>query len=210
MTTRKRQLRKAVFLDRDGVLNEMVYDETHGVMDSPMLPSQVRAVRGAGSLLRGLRRRGYFVCVATNQPGIAKGTLTLKRLEAIHAKLARLLAEEGGRWDDLRFCPHHPAGGARPRKRYVRDCACRKPKPGLLLAAAKAHGLDLGASWMVGDGLTDIRAGRAAGCRTILVSRVKIHDIERFVRVKGAEPDRVVSRVADVFKVIAGRRRASA
>lgn len=181
----------ALFLDRDGILNEMVYDPTHGLVDSPRRPEQVRAVAGAGAFLREARARGFFLSVVTNQPGVAKGTLTLADLDAVHARLAELLAREGGQWDELRFCPHHPVAAPGADPAYVRRCDCRKPAPGLLLAALREHGLDAGSSWMIGDGLNDVQAGRAAGCRTILVTRLKIEQIERFVEL-GAEPDHVV------------------
>lgn len=172
-------MNKAVFVDRDGTLNAMVYDETHGLFDSPRRPGQVRAVPGAGRFLRDLRALGYRVIVVTNQPGIAKGTLTPAQLKAVNKRLRELLSREGGDWDDLRFCPHHPGGGPGAKSKYVTDCDCRKPKPGLLVAAARDHGLDLARSWMVGDGLVDVQAGRAAGCRTILVTRLKIEQVER-------------------------------
>lgn len=181
----------ALFLDRDGILNEMVYDPTHGLFDSPRRPEQVRAVAGAGAFLCEARARGFFLSVVTNQPGVAKGTLTLAELGAVHARLAELLARDGGRWDELRFCPHHPAAGPGADPAYVRCCDCRKPAPGMLLAALREHGLDAGSSWMIGDGLNDVQAGRAAGCRTILIARLKIEQIERFVEL-GAEPDDVV------------------
>lgn len=172
-------MNKAVFVDRDGTLNEMVYDEAHGLFDSPRRPEQVRAVPFAGRFLRDLRALGYRIIVVTNQPGIAKGTLKLAQLHAVNKRLLELLSHEDGTWDDLRFCPHHPEGGPGAKSKYVTACECRKPKPGLLVAAARDHGLDLERSWMVGDGLVDVQAGRAAGCRTILVTRLKIEQVER-------------------------------
>lgn len=193
---------RAVFVDRDGTLNEMVYDETHGVLDSPRRPEQVRLLPGAGAFLRGVREAGYRVVVVTNQPGVAKGTLTLAELDAVHRRLAELLAAEGGRWDDLEFSPFHPAGGPWARPEYVKDSDCRKPKPGMLLRAASAQGLDLAASWMVGDGLVDVQAGRAAGCRTILLTRAKVSLIEKFLDTEGAEPDYVAGSLAECLEII--------
>ena len=194
-------MKKALFVDRDGTLNEMVYDETHGVMDSPRRPEQVRMIRGAGAFLAGLRKAGFFISVVTNQPGVAKGTMTPPELDAVNQALARQLAEEGGRWDELRYCPHHPKGGAQPNE-FVRECECRKPKAGLLLDAAKANGLDLNSSWMVGDGLNDIQAGRAAGCRTLLVTRLKIEQVERFFQLDKCLPDVIVPTINDALPVI--------
>lgn len=189
-------MKKAIFIDRDGTLNEMVHDPDHGTLDSPRRPEQVALMPGAAEFLKALREDGWFLVVATNQPGIAKGTLTPPELKAVHARLADLLAAGGGRWDDLRVCTHHPDYGS--------PCDCRKPKPGLLLEAARAHGLDLSASWMIGDGLVDVRAGRAAGCRTILLTKLKLYHVERFFDMNGAEPDAVAGTLAEALRVIRG------
>ena len=193
---------RAVFLDRDGILNEMVYDETHGLLDSPRRPEQVRVIAGAGAFIRGVKSLGYKVIVATNQPGIAKGTLTEEELAAVNQCLANKLAEEDAAWDDLYFSPYHPDGGTTPRPDYVRQSECRKPAPGMLLQAAKKYGLDLGESWMVGDGLTDVQAGLAAGCRTILVTRLKVDMLERWLELKAAEPHSVAPDMVAALAVV--------
>ncbi len=197
---------KAVFIDRDGVLNEMVYDEVHGLLDSPRRPEQVVMIRGAGTFLKGVRELGYLSVVVTNQPGIAKGTLTQADLEAVNSRLRELLATEGGAWHDLLYSPYHPHGGPWARPEFVRESDCRKPKPGMLLRAAAAHRIDLKRSWMVGDGMVDIQAGQAAGCRTILVTKLKIPEIERFLELK-AEPDHVVANLGDALDVIREKQR---
>ena len=197
---------RAVFVDRDGTLNEMVYDETHGLLDSPRLPSQVKMIRGAGVFLRRLKQAGYLVVVVSNQPGLAKNTLTEERLAAVNRALARQLEREGDSWDEIRCCPHHPRGSGR-KNRHVKKCACRKPAPGLLLEAARERGVDLKKSWMVGDGLNDVQAGKAAGCRTLLVTRLKLDQVELFFSMKKAKPDHVVSGLAGAFAKITGPRR---
>ena len=194
-------MKKAVFIDRDGTLNRMVYNETHGLMDSPMRLEQIQMIPGAGAFLAELNRTGWFVCVVTNQPGLAKGTLTLPRLDEINRTLAAQLATEGGHWDDLAACPHHPTGSGAPNE-FVHDCSCRKPRPGLILDAAKIHGIDLAASWMIGDGLNDIQAGRAAGCRTLLVTRLKIEQVEQFFQLDNCRPDAIVPQLHDALPII--------
>lgn len=184
----------AVFLDRDGTLNEMVYDPTHGLLDSPRRPEQVRAVAHASQLLQDLREMGFLIVLVTNQPGISKGTLTLEELHAVNLELSEVLAPS--RWDALEFCPHHPDFGP--------ACGCRKPMPGMLLKAARDHGVDMQKSWMVGDGLVDVQAGKAAGCRTILLSKLKVNLIERFFDFEGAEPDFVVRNLLEVLCCIRG------
>ncbi len=194
---------KAVFIDRDGTLNEMVYDETHGVLDSPRRPEQVRMIRGAGSFLATVRQLGFRIIVVTNQPGIAKGTLDFDDLDAVNRRLSELLAEEGGAWDELRYSPDHPsASGPGVRKEYVRSSHTRKPAPGMLLEAARDADIDLSRSWMIGDGLNDVAAGKAAGCRTILVSRLKLEQIERFLDVTGSEPDTIVASLGDAIPIL--------
>lgn len=194
-------MKPALFLDRDGVLNEMVYDDIHGLLDSPRRPEQVRLVPGATAAIKAARSRGYDVVVVTNQPGIAKGTLTAGDLEAVNGRLAELLREQGAHWDALYHCPHHPCGTGTPNE-FIRECDCRKPKPGMLLRAARERGLNLGRSWMVGDGVIDVAAGRAAGCRTILVADLKLEFVVKLVDTARGLPDvhvRGVANVADIF-----------
>lgn len=186
-------MQPAVFIDRDGTLNDMVYDETHGTFDSPRRAGQVRLRPGAAEFVRGVRAAGFRAIVVTNQPGIAKGTLTQADLDAVHGRLAELLAEGGAAWDAVYVCPHHPG---------VSTCDCRKPKPGLLLRAAQEHGIDRARSWMVGDGLVDVGAGRAAGCRTILVANLKIEQIERFLAFDHGAPDHLARSLVETLPLI--------
>ncbi|HMP74873.1 MAG TPA: HAD family hydrolase [Kiritimatiellia bacterium] len=195
-------MKPALFIDRDGVLNQMVYDQTHGLLDSPRRPEQVVAIPGAGAFLREIRAAGYPIIVATNQPGLAKGTLTDRELAAVNDELARQLALEQGRWDDLRYCPHHPGPCPGGNPAYIRACACRKPAPGLLLDAAREHDIDLAASWMIGDGLVDIAAGRRAGCRTILVTALKWSMAERFLDLAEGGPDAVARDLGEALHLI--------
>lgn len=194
-------MKPALFLDRDGILNEMVYDEDHGLFDSPRRPDQVRLVRGAAELVQAAHANGYDVVVVTNQPGIAKGTLTGGMLDAVNGRLAELLREQGAAWDAIYHCPHHPRGSG-VSNAFVRDCDCRKPKPGMLLQAARERSLDLGRSWMVGDGVVDVAAGRAAGCRTILVADLKLEMVEKLIATAGGLPDIHVAAVSHVTSVL--------
>lgn len=194
--------RPAVFIDRDGTLNEMVYDDAHGLMDSPRRPGQVRMIRGAGRFLGALGRMGYLRVVVTNQPGVAKGTLSIDDLAAVNRRLAGLVEKDGGGWDDIRFCPHHPKMARGRGAAYRKRCGCRKPAPGMLLEAAAEHGIDLRRSWMVGDGLNDVQAGNAAGCRTILISRLKIDQVEKFFELEHAMPFAVARDLNEALRII--------
>ena len=156
----------AVFIDRDGVINQGVMDEELGQYESPYHAADValedRAVEG----LRHLRELGWPVIVVSNQPAAAKGTVSLAELWEVHERVASLLADEGVVLDDWRYCFHHPQGKV---PQLSGPCPCRKPLPGMLLAAASKHDVDLERSWMIGDTDSDVSAGVAAGTRTILV-----------------------------------------
>jgi D-glycero-D-manno-heptose 1,7-bisphosphate phosphatase len=158
--------RAAVFLDRDGVLVDLVPDELTGTNESPYLPRDVRLLPGVPEALRALHDAGYALVGVSNQPAAAKGNVPLEQLHAVHERTVELLAAAGVALDDWRYCFHHPEGTVRA---LTGPCDCRKPQPGMLLAAAEELGLDLGRSWMVGDSDTDVIAGARAGCRTALV-----------------------------------------
>lgn len=155
---------KAVFLDRDGTINRHV-GFLRDIDDFELLP-------GAAEGVRKLNEAGFLTIVVTNQPVIARGELTREGLRRIHDKMETLLGVEGAFLDALYYCPHHPRKGFAGEVAELKiDCDCRKPKPGLLLQAARDYHIDLSASWMVGDGERDVGAGRAAGCRTVLLGQ---------------------------------------
>lgn len=149
---------RAVFLDRDGTL---VHPRHY-----PARPDELVLYDGIGPELRALQRAGFKLVVVTNQSGIAHGYLTEAQLVRLHAHLTGQLAQLGVRLDAIYHCPHHP-DAAIPALAVA--CDCRKPRPGMLLAAATNLNLDLAASWLVGDILDDIEAGNRAGCRGLLV-----------------------------------------
>lgn len=146
-------MRRAVFLDRDGVLNRAIVRE--GKPYPPSGLAELEVLPGVHQAVRKLKDAGYLLIVVTNQPDVARGTTTREVVESINARLAQQLA-----LDEFRTCYHD--GPDR--------CDCRKPKPGALLAAAREHDIDLAASFMVGDRWRDTEAGRAAGCRTIFIN----------------------------------------
>jgi D-glycero-D-manno-heptose 1,7-bisphosphate phosphatase len=159
-------LTRAVFLDRDGVVNEPSWDRIDGRYESPVHPREVALADGAVEGLRTLAADGYRTIVISNQPAVAKGKASLRDLWAVHERIVELLLAEGVVIDDCRYCFHHPDG---VDSDLGCVCDCRKPSPGLILAAASEHNVDLAASWMVGDSDTDMLAGERAGCRTVLV-----------------------------------------
>ena len=161
--------RKAVFVDRDGVINELIYVAEEGRIETPMTPRQFRLIPGVGRGISALQQAGFRVIIVSNQPGIAKGQFDQRTFARIRQRGARLLRSDGVRLDGEYYCLHHPSA---IRRIYRERCQCRKPKPGLILQAAKEHGVDVRASFMVGDGLVDVEAGKRVGCRTILVGHV--------------------------------------
>lgn len=161
-------LRPAVFIDRDGTLNRVVYN-ADGLEDSPFRVEDLELLPGAGDFTRRVREAGYFAVLATNQPGVAKGSITIAGLELINQRLIELLGHDGGGLDQICYCPHHPMGRVGNSSPFIQVCDCRKPAPGMLMQAAKDMEIDLSRSWMVGDKLLDVQAGQAAGCKTILV-----------------------------------------
>lgn len=146
--------RPAVFLDRDGVLNRKMPEG-----DYVKRPEELEILPGAGRAIERLRAAGFVVLVVTNQRGVARGLMSPEDLFAVTETLWAGLAADGQAPDGQYACLHDKAD----------RCGCRKPAPGMLLAAADERGLDLGRSWMVGDRESDIAAGVAAGCRTVLV-----------------------------------------
>lgn len=150
--------RPAVFLDRDGTLDT----ELEFLVD----PAEVHLIPGAARAVRAFNECGFAVVVVTNQSAIARGLLTPDGLARVHARLEELLAREGAHLDLVLACPHHPSEGRPP---WRRPCACRKPAPGMLFTAAARLGLDLAASWTIGDAARDLEAGRRAGTRSLLV-----------------------------------------
>ena len=154
-------LRRAVFLDRDGTLN---VDTGY-----PSAAEDVRLVPRAAEGAAMLSAAGYTLVIVSNQSGIARGLISEQQADAVDARIVALLKAQHVKIDGIYRCPHLRGGSVAA---FAVDCECRKPKPGLLLRAASEMGLDLHASWAVGDGVRDIEAGLAAGCRVIAVDSV--------------------------------------
>ena len=157
-----RTARACVFLDRDGVINRQI--------DSVRRPEELQLLPGAEAAIAALNQAAVPVICVTNQPGIAKGEFSHADLNAVHAELDRRLALRGAYLDDLYYCPHHPMRGFPGEVASLKiNCECRKPRPGMLIWAAKRYNLDLARSVLIGDHDRDIAAGLTAGCHTIAV-----------------------------------------
>lgn len=154
---------KAIFLDRDGTINKYV-----GFLRKE---EEFELLPGVAEAIKKINQSGYLTIVVTNQPVIARGEVTFEGLETIHNKMETLLGKEGAYLDGIYFCPHHPHSGYEGEVKELKfDCGCRKPKPGMLLKSAQDLNIDLSQSYMVGDGENDIKAGKAAGCKTVLLN----------------------------------------
>lgn len=179
---------KAVFLDRDDTI---IHDSGY-ISD----PDQVKLTAGAAHALWQLKKMGFLVIIVSNQSGVARGLITIEQLDDVHRRMNDLLASEGVYPDGIYYCPYHPEGTVAP---YNCDSDLRKPKPGMLLLAAKEKDIDLSRSWMIGDGYRDIAAGLAAGCHTVLV------DVPGKPRVKQAdepEPERKAVNLREAVNII--------
>jgi D-glycero-D-manno-heptose 1,7-bisphosphate phosphatase len=189
---------RGVFLDRDGVINELVYYPEHGVVDSPFTTKQFKLLPGACEAINRFHELGFKVILVSNQPGIAKGYLSQETFDKIRKKMNDELAREGASFNGEYYCFHHPEAKV---GRLKVNCECRKPEPGLLLQAAKDLNIDLSRSWIIGDGLTDIKAGKSAGCQTILLGRMKC-ELCRLMEEMDAHPDAIVATLLEAVGVI--------
>lgn len=155
---------KAIFLDRDGTINKYV-DFLSNIDEFELLS-------GVSEAIRKINVSGSLAIVVTNQPVIARGEVTWEELQEIHNKMETLLGQEGAYLDAIYFCPHHPHKGYEGEVPELKiECDCRKPKPGMLLKAAKDFNIDLKQSWMVGDGENDIKVGKEAGCQVAYIGK---------------------------------------
>jgi len=173
---------KAVFLDRDGVINANL--ERDGKPVAPTSLAEFRILPGVVEAARRLKDAGFLLIVVTNQPDVATGRTPKAIMEAMHAEIRRQLPI-----DDIMICLHVDAD----------DCACRKPKPGLILQAAARYGIDLPSSTVVGDRWRDVKAGRSAGCATIFVDY-------GYPQEQPAKPDKVVGSLVEATEIILSRK----
>ena len=159
---RLKNMQHAIFLDRDGVINK-----EKGIINDI---NDFELLDGVSQAIRKMNKHGWLVIVITNQPVIARGELSIEGLEEIHDKMETLLGNGGAFVDDIFVCPHHPHRGYKGEIiEYKIECDCRKPKPGMLIEAAKKYNITLSESWMIGNHIRDIEAGKMAGCKTAFI-----------------------------------------
>jgi len=172
---------RCVFLDRDGIINEQIYG------DYVRSPKQLRFIPGSLTQIARLTNAGYRVVVISNQQGIGKGLFTLDDLDEVTEAVRQAVSKAGGRIDAFYYCPHLQDD----------ECRCRKPRPGLLLRAAEQLSVNLAETYFVGDSVSDVLAGQAAGCKTILVSADPNPN-------QTAQPDHIAGSLAEAVAIILG------
>lgn len=180
--------RRAVFLDKDGTIIENVPYNVD--------PDRMRLSPGAEEGLTGLHRAGYLLFVVSNQSGVARGFFAESELRGVEARLRELFAGLGVPLAGFAYCPHHPEGTV---EEFALACDCRKPAPGMIVRLAAEHDVDPARSWMVGDILDDVEAGRGAGCRTVLVDN---GNETTWILTPAREPDYRAADLADAARFI--------
>lgn len=193
--------KKAIFLDRDGVIIKMYYDKNFGTIDTPLSIKQIEFVPGIFDFLHFARKLGYLLILVSNQPGVGIKKISLKRYNEIKDYIAQNLQKQGIMLDGQYYCLHHPHASI---LKYRKECACRKPKTGLFIQASKDFNIDLSKSWMIGDGVQDIIAGYNAGCNTILVGNIMegeyLHILEE--KLGNVKPTYLVKNVEQIKNFI--------
>ena len=189
---------KAVFLDRDGVINEVIYHKEMGIIDSPFTVEQFKLIPDVGKAINKFHELGFKVILVSNQPGLAKDNYDLDILEKIKEKMNKELEKDGAELDAEYYCLHHPYAKV---QEYKIICDCRKPKPGMILQAVEEHDIDLSKSWVIGDGINDIQAGQSAGCKTVLIGRMKC-DLCKIMEDEGAKPNHIVPNLFKASLII--------
>jgi D-glycero-D-manno-heptose 1,7-bisphosphate phosphatase len=177
-------MRWGVFFDRDGTINEEV-----GYLDDP---DRLRLIPGAAEAIRLLNEADILAIVISNQAGIGRGYFSATTVEAIHERLVEQLGRRNAYLDAIYYCPHHPSEG----------CDCRKPKTGMLMQAAREHGIDMQRAFMVGDKVSDLAAGRQVGCRTVLVLTGYGERAQETLNRTNSPPDHISTDLRDAVKWI--------
>ena len=197
---------KAVLLDRDGVINPLVYHEDAGVIDAPFTRSQFKLFPRVPMAIRILNDLGLAVAIVSNQPGIAKGHLKPELLKTFECMMLSEIQAAGGHIDGIHYCLHHPEANE-PKLRQV--CHCRKPQIGLLVQAAADLQVRLEECYMIGDGIPDLMAGTRAGCRTVFIGRWKC-EICQFTETPGLRPALAAKNLWEAAQMIESEMTASA
>jgi histidinol-phosphate phosphatase family protein len=192
---RKSILKPAIFLDRDGTLNEFVFNENTEEIDSPFSADQLRLIDGTIAALKIFQSMGYLLIVVTNQPASAKGKVKYNNLYEVNHRLKSMLSKENISIDDILICPHHPETFSSSKYKFLNKiCNCRKPKPGLIKKTLEKFLVDTDRSFMIGDSYVDILSGNAAGLKTVFLGSLKCDSCKVLGDIK---PDFIVKNLLE-------------
>lgn len=189
---------KAVLLDRDGVINALVYHQDAGIIDAPFIASQFKLLPRVPEAIRSLNHLGLKIAIVSNQPGIAKGHLRRETLKVCENIIMSSVRELSGKIDKVYYCLHHPDSQV-PALR--KSCQCRKPEIGMLERAARDLHVRLDECYMIGDGIADLQAGLRAGCRTVFIGRWKC-EICQMVESNDVRPHLVATDLWEACQLI--------
>ncbi len=187
-------MNKAVFFDRDGVINQLALNKKTGEYESPHSPDELKIMPGALDALKRSMDAGYLLFVVSNQPSYAKGKASLESIKAVHEKLHEILAEHGIKFAQYYYCYHHPDGIV---PGYSGPCDCRKPGQKNIDHAKASYDLDITRSWFVGDQDMDVECGKKAGTRTVLIKN-RLSSAKR----GKSEPDYSVNNISEAVDII--------
>jgi D-glycero-D-manno-heptose 1,7-bisphosphate phosphatase len=194
-------MNKAVFYDRDGIIIKMVYDLENGLIETAGKPSQIDFEFGIIQLLKHTTSLGYKNIIISNQAGIGIKKISEKSFNLVKDEMSKRLAKQKAKIDAQYYCFHHPHASI---EKYKKTCNCRKPKPGLILQAAKDHSIDLSKSWMIGDSVNDVLAGNSAGVKTILLANLHESEYLRVLEEKlhGIRPEYLIKKLTEAVQII--------
>lgn len=184
---------KAIFFDRDGVINEIVFNDDIEQFDSPLCIRDFKYCEGVKETLAKLQGLGYLLFVVSNQPAAAKGKVSIEKIYEINDWMEEDLLNEGIHIENVNICPHHPKGNGQSKYSFlIKDCNCRKPKSGLIDEIVSVYHIDRNKSYMVGDSITDVIAGREAGLKSVLIGELKCDACHKLGEIK---PDCIIEKI---------------
>ena len=194
---------KALFFDRDGVINDLYYNDDIEQIDSPFRLKDFKYKQGVVNTLLAIQKMGYYSFVVTNQPAAAKGKVSLFKLYDLNTWMVQDLRSKGVMIEEINICPHHPEGSRESEAQFlIKKCNCRKPEPGLITDLLQVYNIDVSCSYMVGDSYTDMIAGKKAGLRTVFVGDWKCDICQRM---QGHTPDYTITNISELEKVTGER-----
>lgn len=192
------KLNKAIFLDRDGVINDLIFYSEEGVLDSPNLVKQFKISKGTIKALNQLKKLGYLLILISNQPGVAKGKYTIAEFHKIKKKMEDTLSRGGPNFDAQYYCMHHPNA---VKKEFKKNCQCRKPKTKMIRDGIEKFYIDLKKSFVIGDGIVDMEMAKKANCRGIFIGNIN-SSITKLFHEKKVEPFFVAHDLLDATKFL--------